>query len=86
MPHLEGLEIPWQELSTEALAGLIEEFITREGTDYGEEEVSHQDKIEGLQRQIRRGEVRIVYDPERASATLMTTAGLARLRSRGAVR
>ncbi|TIE66479.1 YheU family protein, partial [Legionella pneumophila] len=30
--------IPWQELSPEALENLIESFVLREGTDYGEHE------------------------------------------------
>lgn len=31
--------VPWDQLSAEALRGLIEEFVTRDGTDYGEVEV-----------------------------------------------
>jgi hypothetical protein len=35
-----GLIIPFQDLSPEALRGVVEEFVTRDGTDYGEFEVS----------------------------------------------
>ena len=30
--------IPWQDLSPETLENLIESFVLREGTDYGEHE------------------------------------------------
>ena len=31
------LKIPYDQLSTEALNGVIEELVTRDGTDYGED-------------------------------------------------
>ena len=36
-----GLKIPFDQLSHEALHGVVEEFVTRDGTDYGEIEISH---------------------------------------------
>lgn len=36
--------IPWQEISADALSNLIREFVLREGTDYGESEVSLEQK------------------------------------------
>ena len=43
-------------------ANPIEEFITRAGTDYGVREVSLDDKVKDVERQIRSGEARIVFD------------------------
>ena len=43
-----GLVIPAEQLSADALQGLIEEFITREGTDYGEVEWSLDQKVAQL--------------------------------------
>lgn len=54
--------IPVERLSAEAVQGLIEEFITREGTDYGEEEVSLTDKVADICAQLATGEVVIVFD------------------------
>ncbi|MYE98920.1 MAG: YheU family protein, partial [Gammaproteobacteria bacterium] len=34
------MEVPWQKLSDEALAAVIEEFVTREGTEYGARDYS----------------------------------------------
>lgn len=63
--------IPNQQLSADALHGLIEEFITREGTDYGWEEVSLSSKVAQLRRQIEAGEVVIVFDLATESVSLL---------------
>jgi hypothetical protein len=51
-----------RDLSPEALRGLIEEFVSREGTDYGEREWSFEAKVRDVERQIATGEARIVFD------------------------
>jgi uncharacterized protein YheU (UPF0270 family) len=56
------VEIPWSELSAGALRSLIEEFVSRDGTDYGTREVDHEDKVEQVARALREGRVRIVFD------------------------
>ena len=38
--------VPYDQISEDALQGLIEEFITRDGTDYGFEEVPLSTKVE----------------------------------------
>jgi uncharacterized protein YheU (UPF0270 family) len=50
------------DLSPDALRGLIEEFVTREGTDYGLRETDLEEKVQDVERQLRSGEARIVYD------------------------
>lgn len=64
--------IPHQQLSADALQGLIEEFITREGTDYGWEEVALASKVAQVKRQIEKGDVVIVFDPASESVGLLT--------------
>uniref|UniRef100_UPI0022839764 YheU family protein n=4 Tax=Enterobacterales TaxID=91347 RepID=UPI0022839764 len=49
--------IPWQELATDTLNSLIESFVLREGTDYGEHERSLEQKVEDVRRQLKNGEV-----------------------------
>jgi len=63
--------IPHHMLSPEALHRVIEAFITREGTDYGEKEFSLEDKVARVVSQLERGEARIVFDPESASVTIV---------------
>ncbi|MGM8227688.1 YheU family protein [Cellvibrio sp. ARAG 10.3] len=64
--------IPPQSLSADALQGLIEEFITREGTDYGWDEVPLATKVEQVQRQIKKGDVVIVFDSASETVSLLT--------------
>jgi uncharacterized protein YheU (UPF0270 family) len=59
----EPVEIPFRELSHEALRGVVESFVLREGTDYGEASVSLDTKVAQVMRQLERGEARILYDP-----------------------
>ncbi|MCW8885441.1 MAG: YheU family protein [Motiliproteus sp.] len=56
------MEIPYQQLSEEALQGLIEEYVTREGTDYGHANYSLADKVAAVLRQLQRGEAIIHFD------------------------
>jgi uncharacterized protein YheU (UPF0270 family) len=54
--------IPHTELSAEALRGVLESFVLREGTDYGEREVSLDQKVAQVLRQLERGKAQIVFD------------------------
>ncbi|MFC3115142.1 YheU family protein [Cellvibrio fontiphilus] len=64
--------IPYEQLSSDALQGLIEEFITREGTDYGVEEVSLATKVEQVRQLLRRRDVVVVFDFATETASLLT--------------
>lgn len=64
--------IPYEQLSSDALQGLIEEFITREGTDYGIDEVSLTTKVEQVKSQLKRREVVVVFDPASESVTILS--------------
>jgi uncharacterized protein YheU (UPF0270 family) len=64
--------IPQSALSSEALHGIIREFVTREGTEYGAEEVSLEIKVTQVQRQIDRGDVVIVFDEGTESIDLVS--------------
>lgn len=64
--------IPYQQLSAEALQGLLEEFVCREGTDYGEQDYSLQDKIEQVRQQLQAGKVVICYDSYLQSFSILT--------------
>jgi uncharacterized protein YheU (UPF0270 family) len=57
------VEIPYTDLSADALRGVIESFVLREGTEYGEREVSLERKVADVLRQLDRGEAQIVFDP-----------------------
>lgn len=63
--------VPHTELSAEALQGIAESFVLREGTDYGERDVSHEQKVAQVIHQIERGEARIMFDPLDSSVTIV---------------
>jgi uncharacterized protein YheU (UPF0270 family) len=67
-----GVELSPDDLSPEALRGLVEEFVTRDGTDYGDVERSVEEKMADVTAQLASGEARIVFDPEAESATIVT--------------
>ena len=46
--------VPHSELSAAALRGVIESFVLREGTDYGERDVPHEAKVAQVLRQLER--------------------------------
>jgi uncharacterized protein YheU (UPF0270 family) len=58
-----AVEVPHEQLSPEALRGVIESFVLREGTEYGERDVPLDTKIAQVLRQIERGEAQILFDP-----------------------
>ena len=76
-PPSQGVELDPDQLSPGALRGLVEEYVTREGTDYGEGNWSLEDKVSQVFRQLERGEARIVFDPELESASIVTAPELA---------
>ena len=67
-----GVELSPDDLSPEALRGLVEEFVTRDGTDYGNVECSVDEKIAQVTEQLASGEARIVFDLEAESASIVT--------------
>jgi len=64
---LPPIVVPHTELSAEALAGVIESFVLREGTDYGERDVPFETKVLQVRRQLERREAEIVFDPNTES-------------------
>ena len=72
------LQIPVEALSPEALRGVIEAFVLREGTDYGEQEFSFEEKVAQVRHQLARREAELWFDPESESVTLVLAGERAR--------
>ena len=58
------MKIPYTELSQEALLGVIDAFILREGTDYGHEEITFDQKRSRVLSMLQSGEAEIVFYQE----------------------
>ncbi len=63
--------IPIDQLPKDVLDGVVEEFITREGTDYGEIEFTLAEKREQILRQLSNGDIVIVYDESTESVNIL---------------
>jgi uncharacterized protein YheU (UPF0270 family) len=57
------------------LRGVIESFVLREGTDYGEQEFSLEQKVAHVLRQLQRGEARVIFDPASESIDIVRGPG-----------
>lgn len=75
-PEAAPLVVPHRELSAAALRGVLEAFVLREGTDYGEVEASFEEKVQQVLRQIERGEASIVFDAASETVGIVVTRGL----------
>ena len=72
--EVEGVEVPFEQLSAQAQRGVLVEYVTREGTDYGEREVSLDVKLEQVRRQIEVGDVVLRFDPRSSTVNLVAVA------------
>lgn len=70
------IQIPWQELSSDALQGLIDAFVLREGTDYGDASPSLASKRLAVQQQLDSGVAVIVYHPDIESVDIRLASEL----------
>jgi len=66
------VRVPWRKLSEPALQGVLEEYVTREGTDYGHETYTLERKVADVRAQLERGEAWLDYDPATDTVTLRT--------------
>ena len=63
--------IPWQDLTPDTLDNLIESFVLREGTDYGEHERSLEQKVSDVKRQLKSGDVVLVWSELHETVNIM---------------
>ena len=70
-PAEPAIEIPHTELSADALRGVVEAFVLREGTEYGARDVPLDRKVLDVMRQLDRGEAQIVFDPNTESVEIV---------------
>ena len=70
-PTSEPVEVPHADLTPELLRAVVEAFVLREGTDYGEWELSLEQKVASVIRQLERGEARVIFDPQSESVDIV---------------
>jgi hypothetical protein len=67
----EPVIVPYTELAEDLLHAVIESFVLREGTDYGEQEFSLGEKVARVFAQLKRGDAEIIFDPDTDSVTIL---------------
>jgi uncharacterized protein YheU (UPF0270 family) len=67
----EFVVVPYTELAADLLHAVVESFVLREGTDYGERELTLEEKVSRVIAQLKRGELNIVFDPESQSVSIV---------------
>ncbi|MFT6902954.1 MAG: hypothetical protein ACJAXS_003173 [Colwellia sp.] len=65
--------IPLEQLSIETLNAIIENFVLREGTEYGSEDVSLSDKITQVRQQLTQGSALLVYSELHETVNILPT-------------
>jgi uncharacterized protein YheU (UPF0270 family) len=68
---MNAVKIPYDQLSQEALKGVIEEFVTRNGTEYGEAEIPLETKIAQVLIQLKSKDAFIVFDYHSETSTIL---------------
>jgi len=67
------LEIPYEKLTPETVRSLASEFVLREGTDYGTQEVTLDQKIDQVVKAIKSNYAKIVFDPKTEMCSIVVT-------------
>lgn len=67
----EGVEVPYEELSPGALRNLIQEFVSRDGVDWGEAGCTLDDKVEEVLGQLQQKKARVVFDLQTQTANIV---------------
>ncbi|MGB2248901.1 MAG: YheU family protein [Alcanivorax sediminis] len=65
------LIVPWKDIPADTLDNLIEEFVTRDGTDYGDTEIATTTKVEQVRSQLKKGDAFVVFDEVTESVSVM---------------
>jgi uncharacterized protein YheU (UPF0270 family) len=67
----EPVEVPYNSLTPELLRAICESVVLREGTDYGQTELTLEQKVTRLQEQFRLGRIKLLFDPQSESVNFI---------------
>ena len=63
--------VPWRDIAPDTLRNLLEEFVTRDGTDYGEQEITLEERVRRVENLLRRGKAVVWFDPATETITIL---------------
>ncbi len=64
--------IPHTAVKSDVLRAVIEEFVTREGTDYGQTAFSLESKVAAVLKQLEEKKVFLVFDPDSETCDIVS--------------
>ncbi|MED5526889.1 YheU family protein [Gallaecimonas pentaromativorans] len=64
--------VPWQALEADTLDSIIEHFVLREGTDYGDQEVPLAQKAAQVKAQLARGEAVLLWSEHHETLNIVS--------------
>ena len=67
----EAIGVPYTSLQSATLRVVIEEFVTRDTTDYGMHERTLEEKVADVMRQLKRGEANVVFNSETGTLNIV---------------
>ena len=68
----EGVDVPFDQISREALRRMIQEFVTRDGADWADAGCTLEHKIEQVLQQLRDKKVKVVFDLKSETANIVS--------------
>ena len=67
----EGVEVPYQQIDPETLRRMIQEFVSRDGADWGDAGCALEDKVEQVLQQLESKQVKVVFDLRSQTANIV---------------
>jgi uncharacterized protein YheU (UPF0270 family) len=67
----DAIEVPHTSLQPATLRAVVEEFVTRDTTDYGVRERTLDEKVADVMRQLERGAAKVVFDPRTGTVNIV---------------
>jgi uncharacterized protein YheU (UPF0270 family) len=70
--HEEGVDVPYDQIDPDTLRNMIQEFVTRDGADWGDYGGALEDKIAQILKQLKNKQVKVVFDLKSETANIVS--------------
>ena len=70
--HEKGVDVPYDQIDPETLRNMIQEFVTRDGSDWGDPGGTLEDKIAQVLKQLKNKQVKVVFDLKSETANIVS--------------
>lgn len=67
----DGIEVPYGQIDPQTLRSMIQEFVSRDGADWGDPGCTLEEKVEQVIRQLKNKKARIVFDQKTETVNIV---------------